>query len=515
MNQVLLEEFKLDEYLAEVRNKAAQSLSGALDTNTRFYILCNRVKAYLDEDWLKEHNKSNTDVLLERQKKALLGYTAQVNYFKDKIREYLKANHLENEGFPVWYENLVDAVFHENWGLACLAPWMKLPDCSSAKIIGEYVYFLINGKMELQPQKISGKRYKQLRKALILSDQSKRLDDNYTEIYMLTGERVTIYTGNLVVEGQQTMVFRKYIVEALTFDEQARRKTLPYELIPALEALVKMGARLAFIGPVRSGKSTMLTTFQMYENKNLEGLFIQTDPEIRINEIMPGAPIMSLIADGEELDLSKKTVRSDADYVIVAEGRDGYAFNMIVEAGNKGTLRNKTTMHLSNVEDFAYEVANKIVGVYGGNLDYQIVKVAKSFDYIFEMVQLPDNKAQKRLKSIHELRYDFITHEITYHRICEYDHLSDTWGFSNSGNNPNYYSQIKMSVKELQCLEMVRFYFNSNSSMSLDSVFRSWKYNYLVGGVANSISGGYRIETMPQGTQIWLHMDTPAYETTN
>lgn len=430
MNGEIIEEFKLDEYLAGIKNKAARSLSGALDAHSRFYILCDRVKTYLDEDWLKEHNKGNTDILLERQKKAILGYASEVNYFKDKIREYLKEHGLEGEAFPAWYEDLVDAIFQQNWGLAGIAPWMKLPDSESAKIIGENIFFMINGETELQPQKIPAKRYEQLRKALILSDRTKRLDDNYSEVYMLTGERVTIYNGSLVVEGQQSMVFRKYIVEALTFEEQARRHTIPHELIPALESLVKMGVRIAFIGPVRSGKSTMLLTFQMNEDRKLEGVFIQTDPEIRINELMPDAPIMSLVADGEELvNLSKKVVRSDANYIVVAEGRDGYAFNMIVESGNKGTLRNKTTLHLSDVEDFAYEIANKIVGVYGGNLDYQIVKVAKSFDYIFEMVELPDNRSQRRLKSIHEIRYDHNTHEITYNRICEYDFHTDSWQF--------------------------------------------------------------------------------------
>ena len=97
-----MEEFKLDEYLAGIKNKAARSLSGALDSNSRFYLLCDRVKAYIDEDWMKDHNKRNTDVLLERQKKAILGYVSEVNYFKDKIREYLKANNLEDEVYPNW-----------------------------------------------------------------------------------------------------------------------------------------------------------------------------------------------------------------------------------------------------------------------------------------------------------------------------------------------------------------------------------------------------------------------------
>jgi pilus assembly protein CpaF len=425
-----LNEFFLDEYLAEYKNKAFRSMAGALDTNTRFEILCDKVKSYLDEEWERENNRNNTEVLVERQKKAILGYAAEVNYYKDKIREFLKANNLEAESFPSWFRNLVDAIFHQNWGIAGIEPWMRMPDSSSAKIIGDRIYFFINGKMELQPQKISPQRFEQLRRALIMSDTSKRLDDNYTEVYMVTGERVIIYTGNLVVEGQNTIVFRKYIVEALTFDEQARRHTIPECLIPAFEAMVKMGVRIAFVGPVRSGKSTMLTTFQMYEDKTLEGLFIQTDPEIRINEIMPGAPIMSLIADGEEASsLPQKVVRSDADYVVVAEGRDGYAYNLIIESANKGTIRNKTTLHLSDVEDFAYDLANKIVTVYGGNLDYQIVKVAKSFDYIFEMAQLPERKNEKRLKSIYELRYDRNSHEISYHRICQYDHVNDSWGF--------------------------------------------------------------------------------------
>ena len=303
----LVEEFCLDEYLSEYKNQISRSMAGALDTNTRFEILCDKVKSYLDQEWEREHSRNNSEVLVERQKKAILGYAAEVNYYKDKIREYLKANNLESEDYPPWYQHLVDAIFHQNWGIAGIEPWMRMPESSSAKIIGERIYFLINGKMELQPQKISPRRFEQLRRALIMSNTSKRLDDNYTEVYMVTGERVIIYTGNLVAEGQSTIVFRKYIVEALTFEEQARHHTIPKCLIPALEAMVKMGVRIAFTGPVRSGKSTMLTTFQMYEDKSLEGLFIQTDPEIRINEIMPGAPIMSLIADGEEASKNPKS----------------------------------------------------------------------------------------------------------------------------------------------------------------------------------------------------------------
>ena len=168
----------------------------------------------------------------------------------------------------------------------------------------------------------------------------------------------------------------------------------------------------------------------MNEDPELEAVFVQTDPEININSYMPTAPILSIIADGENLiALSKQILRSDADYIVMAEARDGYAFYIMVEAANKGTNRMKATMHLSHQEDFAYDVANKIHSVMGGKLDYIIAKVAKSFNYIIEMVQLPENKSQKRLMSITEVRYDDVNHEISYHTICKYHKETNSWSF--------------------------------------------------------------------------------------
>lgn len=424
-----MKEFDLEELLNNSRKKRKKSVGyGALDNNSKFLLLCSRIKMHIDEEWLKEQNQSNTERLLERHRNAILGKPTEVNYLKDKIREYLKANKLENEQCPPWYKNLVDGIFHENWGIAGIAEWMDIPDSSSAKIIGDRIYFFIDGKQVLMEQRISAKRFEQLRQALMLRDETKRLDENYSELYMESGERVTVYTGKRVVEGQHTMVFRKYILDVLTFEEQAKRGTIPYELVPVFEALVKCGVRVAFTGPVRSGKSTMLLTWQLYEDQELEGALIQTDPEIKIHLVMPKAPIIPLVASGEELfKLASEILKSDADYIIVQEVRDGYTAYIAVEAGNKGTNRLKITLHLQNPPDFCYDMANKIQGVFGGNIDYQMVRVANSFNLLFEMIQLPNDRKQKRLKSIYEIRYDNNTNEISYHKLCEYQRESDSW----------------------------------------------------------------------------------------
>lgn len=457
-----MKEFDLEELLNNSRRRRKSNhATGALDNNSKFLLLCSRIKKYIDNEWLKEQNNDNTDLLLKRHRNAILGKPTEVNYLKEKIREYLKSKKLEGEKYPGWYKDLVDAVFHENWGIAGIAQWMEMPDSSSAKIIGDRIYFFIDGKQVLMEQRISAKRFEQLRQALMLRDDSKRPDEDYSELYMETGERVTVYTGSRVIEGQSTMVFRKYIVKVLTFDEQARRGTIPFELIPALEALVKCGVRVAFIGPPRAGKSTMLLTWQIYENPELEGILIQTDPEVRIHEVMPKAPIVPLMGKGRELfDMASEVLKSDADYFVIQEVRDGYTAHIAVEAGNKGTNRLKISSHLQIPEDFCYDLANKVQGVFGGNVDYHMVRVANSFNFLFEMVQLPENRSNKRLKSITEVRYDSETNEISYHRICEYHKATDSWSFNYS------VGKRVMEIGDFENAEALKIYMDTLKSLA-------------------------------------------------
>ncbi len=84
---------------------------------------------------------------------------------------------------------------------------------------------------------------------------------------------------------------------------------------------------------------------------------------------------------------------------------DGVALNIAVKIANKGTRRVKMTFHCSDTMDFCYDVADEIVKSYGGSLYSTILKVAKSFQFVFQFVQLKD-KSQKRLKSIYEIEYD-------------------------------------------------------------------------------------------------------------
>lgn len=425
--------FYLDKYIEDIENlnntkKGNTTSKGNFLT---FELLCKSVKKFIDKEWDNENIKGdNAELLLERKKNAIIGYPTEVQYFKDKIKEYLKAYKKTKVWHPNWYKNLIEAIFHENWGLAGISNWMNMPNSQSARIIGDRIYYMIDGVEELQEQRISFTRFEQLKKALLLKTPKIRLDKKYIEVYMYSGERITIFNGDLVIDGQQSMIFRKYVIDKYNFEELANRHTYPYEIIPMLKAMVKIGFNVAITGAVRTGKTTFLLAYQCNENPKLEGVIIQTDPEILIHKFMPTAPIMSIIIDSphDYEEVSKGIKRSDADYVVVAEARDGYSHNIAIESSNIGTRRCKTCAHFSDPIDFCYDVANKIMNIYGGNLEYTISKVAKSYNYIFHFVQLKD-KSKKRLKGIYEVRYNNTTHLVSIHQICKYDYSTDSWKF--------------------------------------------------------------------------------------
>ncbi|MBR5640566.1 MAG: ATPase [Firmicutes bacterium] len=393
-----------------------------------FNALCAKVMEVFFQDW---EDRDSSRSALEIQKRAIIGYEKEKSFFKNRIDDIVRKLGAEDTPCPPWYESLNDAIYHENWGLAGLAEWFR-PEyaySSSAKIIGENMYFLEEGHMVLKPQKISKDRKDQLIKAFLLLNPEERMDKSYHETYLLDGTRVTIFTSPMAKQGQEAIIFRRYVIPSLSFEEQARRGTIPEAAIPLFRTMAHIGFNVAFVGAVRTAKTTFLSTWQTQEDPSLEGVMVETDPEIPMDKLLPGAPILQLIADGEELrKISKNLLRSDADYFILAEARDGIALDTAVRIASKGTKRMKMTFHTRSPRLFPLEAATEIVKSTGGDLQLTMQKAAGSFDYIFHFIQLSD-KRRKRLKSINQMNVDEQGH-ISIEPICEYDPLTDSWSFT-------------------------------------------------------------------------------------
>lgn len=420
----MLGEFRLDRYLEEnqivdfVKNK---EITFEDDNFFEFQALCEDIQQYIQ----KKYDDDSED-MLQIQKKAILGYEKEVNYYINLIKQYIAENHKEQVRYPDWYDSLSNAVFHERWGFAGLYQWIGMDKSSSCKIIGDRIYYLINGSQKLQKQKIHSERRKQLKKALLLGTPEKRINDKFHEIYMADGTRIEIFNK----AKEDSLVFRKYVVNTFTFEEQAKLKTIDENMIPLLESMVKCGFNVAFTGPVRTGKTTFLTTYQSYEDPTLEGVMVETDPEIPLHKIMPSAPIIQLLADDDELEeVVKPMMRSDGDYLIMGEARDGKALNVAVEITKKGTRRVKLSYHTGNPTNFCFDVAQMITKSIGGDVWANMIQVSEGFHYVFAFQQMAYDKSIKKLKGIYEIRFEPSTLHISTHQICKYNPLKDEWTY--------------------------------------------------------------------------------------
>lgn len=422
--------FYLDQYLSE--NISTENGLHTKILAPDFDKLCLAIREAFALEWETE-GSADLSSATSMQKRAIIGYENETAYFKEKIRRFIESFHAAKTGYPKWYESLDDAVFHENWGMAGIAEWFaeKYRGSSSAKIIGDRIFFLNEGRMEMMPQRISGERKDQMIKAFLLLTPEERLDKEFHEVYLLDGTRITIFRGAMTKPSQDVIIFRRYIIPRLSFEEQAARKTIPQEAIPLFQSMVETGFNVVFLGQIRSAKTTFLSTWQSYEDPLLEGVQVETDPEIPMHQLMPNAPVIQLLADNTRLgQISKNLLRSDADYFILAEARDGNALDTAIRIAGKGTRRMKMTFHCRDPMDFPYDAAWEIVRSLGGDLLLTAQKVAASFDYIFHFVQLK-NKNEKRLHGIYELSFERKSGEIRMQKICAYDFRTDRWSFCN------------------------------------------------------------------------------------
>lgn len=393
-----------------------------------FYKLCAQIKESFEIEWRddKENMYENTRL----QKEAIIGMPEAVIRFKENIKMQLRKLGKADIVYPDWYETLIDGIFHENWGLAGVAEFFttQYADSSSAKVIGDKVYFMQNGRQRLMPQRISKLRRQQLVRALCLDNPAIRFDSDYHEVFMNDGSRITIYNESMTQRNSDAIVIRRYILPNYTFEMHASKGTISYDMILIFKSMVRLGYNVIFSGAPRTAKTSMLATWLSYEDSSLEGVLIGTDEELDLGRLLPDAPVLTVIA--EEPEKLKKILpsilRSDADYLCFPEARDGISLDTAVTVASKGTRRMKLTFHARDPYDLCYDIATEIGKYVKGSISDIKIKVAKSFDYIFHMVQLKD-KSQKRLKGIYEICYDRDNEEIQITQICRYVYDKDSW----------------------------------------------------------------------------------------
>lgn len=402
------------------------------DCYEEFFQVCRLIEAAFEAEF-READEAAKEKKLEREKRAIMGYARETRFYQERIQEILMERGYEEVPYPPWYPSLAEGVFHEVYGLAGLAPWAydmleKYRNSSSAKLIGDRLYCLIDGKSCLQPQRINERRRNQLKRALLLATPRERIEEGFHEVFLNNGIRITIFSGERTKKGQDVMVFRKYILQELTFEKLAEVGTIPEEAIGLFRLMIRIGFNVLFAGQVRSGKTSFLQVWQKEEDPGLEGLAIATDPEIPWHIRMPDAPIMQLTLNSAELEqISRSLVRGDNDYILLEEMRDAASYRLGLEITSMGTMRSKGTIHDSSSVHIPYKIASAVRERYGGDTNSIISQVFRNFNYVFEFYQVPEDRSKKRLKGISSYYYDPQTDAVSVRQLCRYDPQNGRW----------------------------------------------------------------------------------------
>ncbi|MCQ2551197.1 MAG: CpaF/VirB11 family protein [Clostridia bacterium] len=418
------EQFDLYQYLKENTKNEEETGYG------QFFSLCREVQEEMMASYEKEGDLDKVRI----QRGAIMGLKAEIDLYKDRIKAIVLAKHREGVKSPPWYLNLVEGIFAELFGFAGLTPWIydekeEYVSSTSAKVIGEKIYFLLKGRCVLQEQRIDSARLDQLKRALLMGYPMERLERGVHEVYLNNGIRVTIFSGNITKQGAEVIVFRKYVMKSLSFEKLAEFRTIPPDAIPLFRLMVKAGFNVLFCGPVRSGKTTFLQTWQSYEDRSLEGVSIATDTETDWAKIMGDAPFMQLVADGEDMEgVIKPLLRGDNDYVILEEMRDATAFNFAVDITSIGTRRTKATIHSTSPRDIPYKMATKIAYKYGGDVADIERQVFKNFAYIFQMKVDEKDPGHRVLNAVTELVMDE-EGNTSFVDLMTYDWKEERWKF--------------------------------------------------------------------------------------
>lgn len=368
--------------------------------NYQFERACRIVEQEFMKLW--DESKSKEDILM-LQKRAMMGCEKEKAYFTDKIQRILEEKGVSAVSCPSWYENAAEGIFHELWGMAGMAEWFgeNFSTSSSAKIIGEKIFFLDSGRMRLMPQTISSKRREQLVRALLLASPKEKAGENHYEIYMADGTRITIFKSDLVKDGQDVIIFRRYVIQNYTLEKQVELGMIRRDFPAKMREIIEEGANIALVGELRSGKTTFLSTIQALEDRSLEGVVVETDPELPIEKIMPEAPIIRLIADGEKMEaIVKDLMRSDADYFVFGEARDAIALNTALRIAERGGKRLKMTFHISDPTDFQRAIGSEVAISYGGNPELHEMRAARAFKYILHFKTIDGRKVLEGLYTV-------------------------------------------------------------------------------------------------------------------
>ncbi|MEB6550187.1 Flp pilus assembly complex ATPase component TadA [Heyndrickxia sporothermodurans] len=410
--------------IEEVKEEKKKQTEGIHEV---FRLVKDHFEKLYTSDQLTDEEK---EIRQKTEHNAILGDKNSETILIPEINTFLRDNNLLGIKYPSFFESLAHAIYHEIYGFGVFYKWNAFPDSPSAKIIGKEIWFKINGEFVKQDEELRDEEHiYEIFRALEVANRGFKINESNPrdEIEMKDGTRVTISIPPASL--YPTIVFRRFIVRNFSFEEQARRGTIPKEDIMFFNVMSRLYLNTVIAGEVESGKSTMLKTFYGARDPNKVAILIESSPETYLKRDFPERLVHDFYTLDDDIEETiRHALRVDHDYVIFQEVRGVEAEGAIkgTERGTRGLLM---SYHITDPVNTPEQLAGHIIDEFPNRrLANEIRRISKQLDVGITMETFKGNN--KRLTSIYEICYDRKTDKAWINYLMKYDPKLDKWEYN-------------------------------------------------------------------------------------
>lgn len=401
-------------------------------TLPQFFEVCLKVKDHFER--LYDSGKITNEELQERntlEYNAMIGKNEAKAALTAEIESYLRdENSLGLKNFPSFYNSISEACFHEIYQFGSFAKWEKYPESPSGVIQSDEIWFLINGKFERQSERLRDQNHvHEIIRSFSLKHKGLRINENQpeAEFDMDDGTRVKVVVPPRSYK--PTIIFRRFLINRFSFEQQADKKTIPKEDLMLYRSLASLPLNTVVAGKVQSGKSTFLKTIYAERDPSLVAVLIETNPESFLKRDFPDRLVHDFYtSEGNIHQVIRDALRTDHDYIIVQEVR-GIEAEGAISGTERGTTGLLMSYHITNPKNTPRQLARHIIDEFPRREEKREIKrIAEQLDIGITMTSLKNN--EKRVTSIYEICYEEEDDRAWINYLVYYDPKKNSWTYN-------------------------------------------------------------------------------------
>lgn len=241
----------------------------------------------------------------------------------------------------------------------------------------------------------------------IVSSVGRRIDESspLVDARLKDGSRVNVVIPPLAIDGP-CMSIRRFSVEMLTMQHLVDIGSVPENLAPVLEAIVKARLNILISGGTGSGKTTMLNILSGFIPMQERVITIEDSAELQLQQphvvrLETRPPNVENKGQITQRDLVRNSLRMRPERIVIGEVRGEEALDML-QAMNTGHDGSLTTIHANTARDALSRIEN-MVSMSGMNVQEKALRsqIASAIDVILQIERMEDGK--RRLVSVNEI----------------------------------------------------------------------------------------------------------------